>query len=346
VGLNFRIGLLRASTTFSTVLVLCLLFVVGQAQASSSGSGITIEELRLFANSISKVEFKRLRENPSVNGESRELVSFRVDGLLQYALILTPPGDKPTAGWPALLFNHGFHPNPPDYGRIAGGTNNRPGDYYRGIAQAFVDRDYLVVVPDYRGHNDSEGAEFTKRALADSWYTRDAITAWFGMASLDKVNTDKMYMLGHSMGGPITLRAALALGDRVQAASVWSGSGERPLPRMMSDVLNEVTGRESSDTSKPGLDKLAQELAELGGGVSYEALTARASISDLQVPLMIQHSRGDRSTDVNGSLELAAALYLSTRKFQLHIHESDKHLFDGKDFDQAVENDSRWFESY
>jgi dipeptidyl aminopeptidase/acylaminoacyl peptidase len=328
------------------VAVMAPLALISHAGMSLPGDGISVGELREFASSGPKIEFQQVRHNPSVNGERREVVSFEVDGLLEYGLILWPSGKKPTDGWPVLLFNHGYHPNPPEYGRIADGQNSRPGDYYRGVAQAFVDHGYVVVVPDYRGHNDSEGTEFISRALADHWYTRDAVAAYFGLSSLSDVNLGLVYMNGHSMGGPITQRALLVLGDRIRAASVWSGSAERHLSYMMAREMKDARGKDALDIDKPGLNALAQELGQSGRAVSLEELSARKYIDELQVPLAIHHSSGDGSTGANGSLELAARLYMAGRKYQLFVYESDDHLFSGKDFELAVERDLRWFENH
>jgi len=340
------VGRCRLFRGLAVCSVLITLSLSTHAEVASSVAGITIEDLQIFASTTPKIELQRLRENPSVAGERREVVSFKIDGLLEYALILRPAGEKPDKGWPVLLFNHGYHPNPPDYGRIAGGENSRPGDYYRGVAQAFADEGYVVVTPDYRGHNDSEGAEFTTRAFAARWYTRDAIGAYFGLASLKGIDPNCVYMLGHSMGGPITQRALLVLGDKIRAASVWSSSGERPQGYLLAREMGKPSGEDALDIAKPGLDKLAQELAQLGGEVSYEDLTARKHIGELRVPLIIHHSRGDESTPANGSLDLAARLYMAKHEYQLFMYDSNDHLFSGDDFKQAIERDLQWFESH
>jgi dipeptidyl aminopeptidase/acylaminoacyl peptidase len=334
---------------FSRLLSVFTLAFMSTATAGPrlQNDGIDIAQLRAFADSKPGIEFVHLRENPSVAGERREVVSFESDGLVQYALVLWPAGERPETGWPVLLFNHGYHPNPPDYGRIEGGVNSRPGDYYRGTAQAFVDNGYVVVTPDYRGHNDSEGADYTRHALAVHWYTRDAIAAYFGLASLDGIDHQRVYMLGHSMGGPITQRALLALNDRIRAASVWSsGSGEHMLSFWMDMSIKELGNTDNSGTVKPPLDRLARELAQLGPDKSLEDLSIGEHLAGLEVPLAIQHAKGDATTDVNGSLELAARLYLAGREYQLFLYDSDEHLFSGDDFDQAVERDLQWFESH
>jgi len=202
------------------------------------------------------------------------------------------------------------------------------------------------VTPDYRGHNDSEGAEFTTRVLADHWYTRDAIAAYFGLLSMDGVNLKRVYMLGHSMGGPITQRALLALGDKIRAASVWSTSGERPIAWMMAMEMKDGNGFDTPDTAKPMLDKLSDELEQLGNSMSIDDLSTWRFIDQLVVPLTIQHSKGDGSTNANSSRELAARLYMARHEYQLFLYDSDDHLFSGDDFEQAVTRDLQWFEQH
>jgi dipeptidyl aminopeptidase/acylaminoacyl peptidase len=341
-----RVDISKAFYRHALGVILIALALVAHGDLTPQGDGITIDELREFAATKPQVEFRHVRNNPSVAGERREVVSFQVDGLHQYALILWPAGEKPEKDWPVLLFNHGYHPNPPNYGRIANGQNSRPGDYYRGVAQVFAEHGYVVVAPDYRGHNDSEGAEYTTRALADHWYTRDAIAAYYGLASLTDIDHKRVYMIGHSMGGPITQRALLVLRDKIQAASVWSGSGERPLGYVMAREMKDSGGNDSLDVAKPGLDKLERELAQLGPDLSLEDLSARKHIDELKVPLSIHHSRGDGSIGATGSMELAARLYMAGREYQLFIYDSDDHLFSGSEFEQAVEHDLAWFRAH
>ena len=94
------------------------------------------------------------------------------------------------------------------------------------------------MVADYRGHNDSDRQKFSawKKVLnwygkkmhgiykPAYWYTRDVIAAYFAAVKLVGVNSDRVFMVGHSMGGGITQRSILALGDRIKAASIWSTS--------------------------------------------------------------------------------------------------------------------------
>jgi dipeptidyl aminopeptidase/acylaminoacyl peptidase len=183
----------------------------------------SIASLRRYAATMQN-EFQLEYEREPSEGIQRRVVSFSADGLKQYALVLEPAGQQPENGWPVLLMNHGYHPDPPNNGRIADGTTDRPGDYYRGLPLAFAKAGFLVVVPDFRGHNISEGLEYTKKENAYYFYARDVIAAFRALRSLPSADTNHVFMWGHSMGGSITLRVLMALGDEVQGASIWSFS--------------------------------------------------------------------------------------------------------------------------
>jgi dienelactone hydrolase len=183
----------------------------------------SIASLRRYAATM-KNQFRLEYEREALDGVQRRVVSFSADGLKQYALVMDPPGQPPEEGWPVLLMNHGYHPDPPNNGRIEDGSTDRPGNYYRGLPLAFAKAGFLVVVPDYRGHNISEGLEYTKMPNAHFWYTRDVIAAFRALESLPGADTREVFMWGHSMGGSITLRALMALGDEVRGASIWSSS--------------------------------------------------------------------------------------------------------------------------
>ena len=217
--------------------------------------------------------FELLRQNPSANGERREVMRFEVDGLTQYALLLWPVGERPAAGWPAVLLNHGYHPDPPAYGRGADGCSNRPGDYYRGMAQAYVNHGFVVVVPDYRGHNDSVGRGFTQREDAPRYYARDATAAFHAMSLLESIDHSRRYLVGHSMGGLVTLYALAALGDAVAAASIWStmqadlagqGLDAVTTPLLLQHARGDLT------TPVAGSERLQAALAERGAQVALQ----------------------------------------------------------------------------
>ncbi|MCH5376015.1 MAG: prolyl oligopeptidase family serine peptidase [Planctomycetes bacterium] len=181
----------------------------------------SISALRRYARNLRNA-FRHEFDRAPLADLKREVVSFESDGLRQYALIVRPAGAPPARGWPVVVMNHGHHPNPPMSGRRADGHSDRPGDYYRGLPAAYARAGFIVIWPDYRGHNVSQGLEFTRSPDAPAWYTRDVIAAVRAVPSLPDADAENIFLWGHSVGGDVTLRALLALGAGIRAASIWS----------------------------------------------------------------------------------------------------------------------------
>ncbi len=286
---------------------LCLLVSCGGGSPPISMNGF-IE----FVAATDHSRFDKVDQRVDSDGTTRTNVTYTVDGLKQYALLLSSSVDVPDKGQPLLILNRGFHPNPSRYGQ-GEGRDARPGAYYWDYAQAYAKRGYMVVIADYRGHGDSQqqvfglvdrvlnwyGLKMHQIYTPAYWYTRDVIGAYFAAIKLDGVNPDQVYMVGHSMGGGITQRSILALGDRINAASIWSTS----------------KGHQEVESYWPGLE----------------------------VPLLIQHGEEDESTDAGDSTVLAGILEFRGKEHQLVIVETSEHLFKDKDFDDAIERDINWF---
>ena len=151
------------------------------------------------------------------------LVSYEHAGLTLHAMVAVPQSESPDAGFPVVIANHGYVPDPRRYGITAEGIDSRPGDYYRSVPELFASRGFLTVIPDYRGHNSSEGFEYIDPQDDDSiaYYAEDVVALMSALDDLEGADLNNVFMWSHSMGGPISLRAMLAT-DIVKAASFWS----------------------------------------------------------------------------------------------------------------------------
>ena len=299
------------------------------AQANSPEDQLSIIALRQYAAETHN-EFEVVRELQPLDGMARRELAFTADGLRQFALLIQPSGEMPSGGWPVLLMNHGYHPNPPDYGRIANGITDRPGDYYRAIPPLFAAKGFLVVVPDYRGHNDSQGAQYTAGELAPFWYARDVIAAFRSLASLPEANPKQLFLWGHSMGGPITLRALLALGDEVSAASIWSSGSAWLQSRNSQDAEDWQLG-------------LQQELEDLPFPLSLQSTDPGPSLAELRVPVQIHHSKDDGTTPSENSRLISGALNTAGRSHEVFFYEGVDHLFTAQDLALAIQRDVLFF---
>ncbi|MBI2190290.1 MAG: alpha/beta hydrolase [Candidatus Levybacteria bacterium] len=102
---------------------------------------------------------------PSGSNYNQYIASYRSDGLKIYSFLTVPQGIKPKAGWPVIIFNHGFIP--PDQYR----TTER----YVAYVDAFARNGYIVFKSDYRGHGNSEGK--AEGGYGSNAYTIDVLNA-------------------------------------------------------------------------------------------------------------------------------------------------------------------------
>ena len=243
-------------------------------------------------------------EGPLAAGQSYTayLVSYDSDGLTVHAMVAVPKSTAPKSDYPVVIANHGYVPDPRKYGITADGIDSRPGDYYRSIPELFTSRGFLVVLPDYRGHNSSMGfdqIENQNRESIDA-YSRDVIALLAKLDEVEFADTGRVFMWSHSMGGGVSMRVLLA-SNTVKAASFWA-------------TMN--------------VDDLRDQFAALDG------------------PVIIQHSRGDQSTEYANSKRLAEALARIGHPVTLYSLDSDEHFFNGEMGEQAADRDVEFFLSH
>ncbi len=202
----------------------------------------------------------------------------------------------------------------------------------------------MVVMPDYRGHNNSEGLEFTEGMLESSYYTEDVLNLLAGLSTLPLADLKNVFMWGHSMGGEVTLRSMLAT-DRVKGASMWSSVG--------GDIWDQSyyysryenpTAPDSSDT--PVIERLRSRLAAFGGDFDYRGSEPLLHLEHLQTPLIIQHAVGDRGAAYKWSERLAKELYMRDKEYRFITYTGDEHFFSGENLELAVERDVAFFRRF
>jgi pimeloyl-ACP methyl ester carboxylesterase len=161
---------------------------------------------------------------------ARYVLKYENDNLRQSALLLVGSPSK-LASNTIITMAHGFHPNPPQYGKVEGGVSSRPGDYYREWVNAYAKAGFNVLVPDYRGHNDSAGLSFTHQEgqveFPEQFYALDLIAAVDALQEHLQTKFEKIVLVGHSMGSPIAFYAANQIGPQVKLVSLWSSAAYR-----------------------------------------------------------------------------------------------------------------------
>ena len=292
---------------------------------------------------VARLEFVRnLEGGPSFDAQ---LLSYNSSGLKVHALVATPRSGRPEAGFPVLIANHGHHPDPPRYGISASGVNSRPGDYYRRIPELFTKLGFLVIMPDLRGHNDSQGLEYTEGMLESLYYTEDVLTLIAGLPGLAHADLENLFMWGHSMGAEVTLRALLATG-RVRGASLWSNVGGEIWDQAFyySRHQHELAA-DGSQTPKHVIDQLREDIAALDGPFDWKAGEPLRHLNYLRTPLIIHHAVEDKGTPYHWSARLAKELYLRSHRYEFYSYAGDDHLFTGAALKEATRRDAAFFRS-
>ncbi len=303
---------------------------------------LSIDELRAETFDTS-LEFVR-----SVKGGDSfdaHLVSYVSAGLKVHALIATPRDNKPAEGFPVLVANHGHHPDPPRYGITAEGVDWRPGDYYRAIPELYASMGFLVVMPDYRGHSDSEGFEYTDGMLEALYCTEDVLALVAALDDIEDADLRNVFMWGHSMGGEVTLRALLATG-KVKGASLWSSVGGDIWDQAFYySRYEDLLAADGAEHPKDVVDKLQQDIEALDGPFAPEGSEPLGHLDYLGTPIIIHHAIGDRGAAYVWSARLAKELYLRSHRYEFFTYAGDDHFFRDADLEEAAMRDGAFFRS-
>lgn len=181
---------------------------------------MTVDELRAHAFDVT---LERVHPLDAQDGFSAYLVAYEHAGLKLHAMVAVPDAPAPAAGFPVVVANHGYVPDPRRYGITSEGIDSRPGDYYRSVPGLFARRGFLTVVPDYRGHNSSEGFEYIDPQDEDSvdYYAEDVAALMSAIDQLEQADADNVFVWSHSMGGSVSMRVLMA-SDGVRASSFWA----------------------------------------------------------------------------------------------------------------------------
>ncbi len=119
--------------------LLFLMIAAGACADDTLPPPMTVDELRQAEFDVTLVVEGALE---SGDGYSAYLVSYEHADLKLHAMVAVPDGDRPAGGFPVVVANHGYVPDPRRYGIRADGRNARPGDYYASVPGLFATRGF------------------------------------------------------------------------------------------------------------------------------------------------------------------------------------------------------------
>ena len=243
-----------------------------QAEPSPKPAPLSIAQLRERQFDASLSYEGPLKDGPSFTAY---LVSYAHSGLKLHAMVAVPKAESPEAGYPVVIANHGYVPDPRKYGITSEGIDSRPGDYYRSVPALYTSRGFLVVMPDFRGHNSSEGFEYINPQDEHSpgYYAEDVVALMSGLGSIDKADLNNVFMWSHSMGGPVSMRA-LSATDIIKASSFWSTMSVDDLQPYFAELDGPVMIQHSigdQSTNYANSERLAEALGSIGHPHTYHS---------------------------------------------------------------------------
>lgn len=141
---------------------------------------------------------------------TRYYITYKSGSLTISGIMNVPKGDGP---FPVVIMNHGYI-DPAIY------TNGRG---LRREQDYFANRGYVVIHPDYRNHAQSDKDPNVEGNIRLG-YAEDVINVIYALkaANLAYADTNRIAMIGHSMGGGIAQTIMVAQPDLVQAYMLYA----------------------------------------------------------------------------------------------------------------------------
>jgi dipeptidyl aminopeptidase/acylaminoacyl peptidase len=254
---------------------------------------------------------------PAISNETAQEVKYSSGGKTVTGVVRTPMGQGP---FPAVVVVHGAV----DPAKYTSG-----GDLVE-TQRALLHAGYIVFAPDLRGYAGSDPAQTAGNLNIDPGFGWSIVLDW-GMAldvvnalqllrsgAIDHVDTTRIGLLGHSMGGLLALDAAV----------IAPGSSELviALSAPASDFA-ELVG--SLDATKvDGLQALLDKVGTPSENPKYWAdISPRSFFDRATEPLLLIHGGADKTTLPAWSKQTAAAwLATGNSSEAIIIAGADHHL--------------------
>ena len=240
------------------------------------------------------------------------------------------------------------------------------GGRYQHVAAALVDQGYAVYAMDHRGHGRSAGP----RALVDKFSNAvddiDAVVDIVAEEQKPRTKKKPVFLLGHSMGGALSLSYALKFGARLSGL-LLSGpavalDGAPPLMRPISKLLSRVAPRLGTFPIDP---KLVSRDPEMIAAYERDPLNAHgkvpvrtlaeivkfvewlpAVLPMIQLPLLVMHGSEDKLAGVSGSRMVVDRVTSSDKTLKVYdglYHEIFNEI--PADRERVIEDMTGWIRS-
>lgn len=237
---------------------------------------------------------------------TRYYITYR-SGTLNISGIMNVP--KARGPFPVLILNHGYiDPNVYTNGRGL----KREQDY-------LAKKGYVVIHPDYRNHAQSDKDTLNNPRFRLG-YVEDVINAVHAVknSGFRFVDTANIGMLGHSMGGGISLSVMVSYPDLVKAFVLFG--------TVSADIRDNFY---RWDARRPGFPN---KIYDLYGSPQenpgfWDNLSPMFFLDNIRSPILIQHGTTDESCPVKWARKLTDSLKVHRKDVTFYEYPNELHEF-------------------
>ncbi len=321
-------------------------FYLAKKPTTPGSTSLTNQAVQTNANPLS-IDFMRSKNYPGSeitieqtleNGVNyrQYVTSYYSEGLKIYALLTMPSRERPSGGWPVIVFNHGYIP-PEQY---------RTTDGYLAYVGTFARSDYIVFKPDYRGNGNSEGQP--EGAYYSPAYATDVLNAVSSIKRYKDANPSKIGMWGHSLGGNITLRN-LEVSPDIKVAVIWGGvvgSYDDLINNWQRKVPYQPSARELSLRNRSRSNFVSQHGTPQANPVFWSAIDPTFNLNYIAAPIQLHHGTEDEEVPLDFSQKLFDKLKAAGKTVELFTYQGAGHNISSPSFETAIQRSVEFFDKY
>jgi dipeptidyl aminopeptidase/acylaminoacyl peptidase len=258
---------------------------------------------------------------------TRYAISYDSEGLSLSGVMLIPKGEGP---FPLVLTNHGY---------IATSVYTRGRGLKREQA-ALAENGFAVIHPDYRNHAESDKDPDNTLNFRIG-YAQDVIGAIVAaqkseLPELQSVDTSRVGMIGHSMGGGVSMQVAVAKPELVDAVMLYAPVSSKSEENLQRYFLRN--NRRSEDVVQ-----LFETYGEPENSPEFwDQLSAYEYFDQIDDPVQIFIGTADDSVDPQWSYDIQSRLEALNKDVELIEYPNAPHEFI-RNFPDFRENFLRFF---
>lgn len=278
-------------------------------------SEFSVEHFKKMALSGSDLVIGRVIE--STSAWSKHFISYKSNGVKISGTLAMPKGEGP---FTLIVLNHGYI-DPKIY------TNGRG---LRREQDAIARAGFAVLHTDYRKHAQSDPDPDTRNIYDNALaYALDSANAVLAVRNAQpaKIDATKVGMMGHSMGGGVTMHLLVAHPEVIDAAVLYAPISPDAWQNFERWRLDD---REESTETLEALKTKAENPQP------WLAMSQTGSLKDIEDPILLVHGLKDSDVPAEWSHALNATLdhldknirYITYPKEGHEFSETWKHFID------------------